>query len=314
MNSNRKEYWLEKEPKRENILQPPGVSPASIASEISKYRELENATIGDEICQNADTLQQANSSKFSKKLLRQRSFSADYQPEIVKFQPELPRRFSASPNIGTHRYNNNDHIPHQQQISIDSEESFVTIIPAGKSKRDSLGECTVYTYDNLTDFELEEEDEEVYSDQDISPYSSDEDNNGDDDDDNDDDDDEACCENLNDELTSEDNTSVSSVLEATIRSLSKSDSKASNIDQHEELPLECSIIDDDVNELSSTSNNSIVQSPPITLHRYYHLFRKGELENMIEEHLNNLHIIDSYYNDLDTSQCVVVEKIQVWTI
>ncbi|OTF81449.1 hypothetical protein BLA29_009663 [Euroglyphus maynei] len=94
--------------------------------------------------------------KFAKKLLRQRSFSADYQPENVKLQPDLPRRFSASPNIETHRYNNVDHIPHNQQISMDSEESFVTIIPANSNaKRESIN-----ISDNMTEFDLEEEDDD----------------------------------------------------------------------------------------------------------------------------------------------------------
>src|SRR5699024_5940862 len=108
-----------------------------------------------------------SNNKFQKKLLRQRSFSADYQPETVKFQPELPRRFSASPNIGTHRYNHATHTPHQQQISMDSEESFVTIIPANRSTRESVADAINFI-DNLTDFELEEEDE-CTSHQEISP-------------------------------------------------------------------------------------------------------------------------------------------------
>ena len=267
------------------------IASSAIGSEVSKD-EVENL-IMEEMKENPSTLQQANAGKFPKKLLRQRSFSADYQPEMVKFQPELPRRFSASPNIGTHRYNNNDHTPHHQQISIDSEESFVTIIPAIRSTRDSMVDVATVS-GNLTDFELEDDDDDLgNSQQDLSPneidsYSSD---------------DDAYCEELSNEQTSDENTSVSSVLEATIRSVSKSDSKDSN----EELPMDSPIEE-------PMDNISPPQSQPTTLHRYYHLFRSGELESIIEEHVQNLHIIDSFYNEYATSWCIVAEKIHVWTI
>lgn len=50
----------------------------------------------------------------------------------------------------------------------------------------------------------------------------------------------------------------------------------------------------------------------ITYHRYYHVFREGELDQLIEKYVQNLHIISSYYDH--ASWCVVAEKVQVWTI
>lgn len=50
----------------------------------------------------------------------------------------------------------------------------------------------------------------------------------------------------------------------------------------------------------------------IMLHRYYHVFREGELDNLIDKYVENLHIISSYYDR--ASWCVVAEKVQVWTI
>lgn len=50
----------------------------------------------------------------------------------------------------------------------------------------------------------------------------------------------------------------------------------------------------------------------ITFHRYYHVFREGELDQLIEKHADNLHIISSYYDQ--SNWCVVAEKVQVWTI
>ncbi|XP_037071117.1 uncharacterized protein LOC119092251 [Pollicipes pollicipes] len=47
-------------------------------------------------------------------------------------------------------------------------------------------------------------------------------------------------------------------------------------------------------------------------HRYYHVFREGELDRLIEKYVDNLHIISSYYDH--ANWCVVAEKVQVWTI
>ncbi|CAL4091563.1 unnamed protein product [Meganyctiphanes norvegica] len=49
-----------------------------------------------------------------------------------------------------------------------------------------------------------------------------------------------------------------------------------------------------------------------TLHRYYHVFREGELDQLIERYVHNLHIISSYYDH--ANWCVIAEKVQVWTI
>ncbi|KAJ8984420.1 hypothetical protein NQ317_012483 [Molorchus minor] len=50
----------------------------------------------------------------------------------------------------------------------------------------------------------------------------------------------------------------------------------------------------------------------ITYHRYYHVFRQGELDQLIEKYVENLHIISSYYDH--SSWCIIAEKVQVWTI
>lgn len=50
----------------------------------------------------------------------------------------------------------------------------------------------------------------------------------------------------------------------------------------------------------------------ITYHQYYHVFREGELDQLINKYVENLHIISSYYDH--ASWCIVAEKVQVWTI
>ena len=46
--------------------------------------------------------------------------------------------------------------------------------------------------------------------------------------------------------------------------------------------------------------------------RYYHVFREGEIDHMIEKYVENLHIISSYYDH--ANWCVVAEKVNVWTL
>lgn len=67
--------------------------------------------------------------------------------------------------------------------------------------------------------------------------------------------------------------------------------------------------------LSDTSQDSLPSDNiggEITYHRYYHVFREGELDQLIEKYVENLHIISSYYDH--ASWCIVAEKVQVWTI
>lgn len=72
------------------------------------------------------------------------------------------------------------------------------------------------------------------------------------------------------------------------------------------------------NNDSWTHSNSTVSldSPSVggasTHHRYYHVFREGELDSLINHHVTSLHIVSSYYER--ASWCVVAEKVQVWTI
>lgn len=66
----------------------------------------------------------------------------------------------------------------------------------------------------------------------------------------------------------------------------------------------------------STSTASL-DSPSVgggsaTHHRYFHVFREGELDTLINHHVASLHIVSSYYER--ASWCVVAEKVQVWTI
>lgn len=65
------------------------------------------------------------------------------------------------------------------------------------------------------------------------------------------------------------------------------------------------------NSTASLDSPSVSVGGSSTHHRYYHVFREGELDSLVE-HVASLHIVSSYYER--ASWCVVAEKVQVWTI
>ena len=62
---------------------------------------------------------------------------------------------------------------------------------------------------------------------------------------------------------------------------------------------------------ASSSNHSSPGEQP-EYHRFYHVFREGELVDLIERHVDNLHILTCYYDH--ANWCVIAEKVQVWRI
>lgn len=67
--------------------------------------------------------------------------------------------------------------------------------------------------------------------------------------------------------------------------------------------------------LSAASSNDSLHSDSggsQTFHRYYHVFKEGELDYLINTYVDNLHIINSYYDH--ANWCIVAEKVNVWTI
>ncbi|XP_069061648.1 probable tRNA methyltransferase 9B isoform X2 [Pleurodeles waltl] len=46
--------------------------------------------------------------------------------------------------------------------------------------------------------------------------------------------------------------------------------------------------------------------------RYYHVFRKGELVDLIDHHIPELHVVQAYFDH--ANWCVVAEKVNVWKI
>ena len=62
---------------------------------------------------------------------------------------------------------------------------------------------------------------------------------------------------------------------------------------------------------ASSSNQSSPGERP-AYHRFYHVFREGELVDLIERHVDNLHILSCYYDH--ANWCVVAERVQVWRI
>ncbi|XP_066592111.1 uncharacterized protein fid [Prorops nasuta] len=87
----------------------------------------------------------------------------------------------------------------------------------------------------------------------------------------------------------------------------------------EKQSTECLVTAAASNDTLMMSGSSSQESLPsdrgggaITYHQYYHVFKEGELDQLINKYVENLHIISSYYDH--ASWCIVAEKVQVWTI
>lgn len=103
--------------------------------------------------------------------------------------------------------------------------------------------------------------------------------------------------------------------------LEMADEKEANFEikvEHKNKATEISLQNRQSTESWGNSNSSAgsLESPSqggsTTHHRYYHVFREGELDALINHHVASLHIVSSYYER--SSWCVVAEKVQVWTI
>ncbi|XP_015603847.1 uncharacterized protein LOC107271859 isoform X2 [Cephus cinctus] len=92
-----------------------------------------------------------------------------------------------------------------------------------------------------------------------------------------------------------------------------------SLQQPSQPPEENPRCTENFNECSMSASSSQESLPSdqngggaITYHQYYHVFREGELDQLIEKYVENLHVISSYYDH--ASWCIVAEKVQVWTI
>ncbi|XP_025954093.1 probable tRNA methyltransferase 9B isoform X1 [Dromaius novaehollandiae] len=67
-----------------------------------------------------------------------------------------------------------------------------------------------------------------------------------------------------------------------------------------------------VEESAPSMKSRQQQGPNGACLRYYHVFKEGELVELIERHIPELHIIDSYFDH--ANWCVIAEKTKVWKI
>lgn len=206
----------------------------------------------------------------------QRSCSVEYKAKISPSHRQNLRRFSASPNLCVprtlvHLLQQEENM-HETHPSVDSEESFVTVIPALQSCRGSIDVMNVNESDcSYVDDVLDDMDQ-----QNVLP-------------------DEL------DVVMSESRLANVRLLETGSPFPGKSCSNLSNKspESFATPPLK---------------SGSSTPSPPTNLHRYFHLFKSGELEDLIANNVERLHVTRSYYSEHATSWCVVCEKVQVWTI
>ena len=217
----------------------------------------------------------------------QRSSSVEYKAKISPSYREKLRRFSASPSLlvpKTFVHFFQEENLHETHPSVDSEESFVTIIPANERCRGSLafdGSEGSYYDDVMLDV-----------DNSILP-SPDETGFG---------------ENSLENFLTPVNLKVPAPSRATGNlsngsSPGQSPGHAGDISQ----PLTSNPPSEAYSDTSGTST----PEPPAELHRYFHLFRCGELEDLISNNVHNLRVLRSYYSEHATSWCIICDKIQV---
>ena len=70
--------------------------------------------------------------------------------------------------------------------------------------------------------------------------------------------------------------------------------------------------EDEITFSASDSEESADTGGSLTHHRYYHVFREGEIDHIIDKYVQHLHIISSYYDH--ANWCIIAEKVNVWTI
>lgn len=67
-----------------------------------------------------------------------------------------------------------------------------------------------------------------------------------------------------------------------------------------------------VNERALVTQSGQETGPGRAWLRYYHIFKEGELAELIEHHIPELHITHSYFDH--ANWCVMAEKTEVWKI
>lgn len=222
-----------------------------------------------------------------------RSLSVEYKAQISPSNRPPRRRFSASPSLYVPKTfiqmfvrQELEQNQHETHPSVDSEESFVTIIPANRSCR---GSCDLMTSKNQTDNDSDGSFvDDVMMDIDDQVLSAGT-TSGDD----------AVCENLAVNLAIAGHFSGDNTSQGSSASGSTLSTKSVSLSSTTKTP---------------TISAASTPSPPANLHRFFHLFRCGELEELIESNVDNLCVVRSYYSEHATSWCVVAEKVQVWTI
>lgn len=137
-------------------------------------------------------------------------------------------------------------------------------------------------------------------------------------------DDEFCQQDIASIINSNDNLNVSATCQLRNGTVAVATSESCNetaANRRPRLPPRSSTAASTESRQSGDSwahsnSTASLDSPSVggssTHHRYYHVFREGELDALINHHVASLHIVSSYYER--ASWCVVAEKVQVWTI
>ncbi|KAG4066120.1 hypothetical protein HA402_010322 [Bradysia odoriphaga] len=226
--------------------------------------------------------------------------------DLNSLREELRERRLMLANLNMHQYQNNS-----TSSTIKEEDEL-----SPKNEPESDEHRVISNYDMAL---LIEEDTENENDDDDTKFDGPKTNGSvkDDDhnsaDDHDDDDQKFCQDDIASIINSNDNLNVSLSSQQSLN-ISNASSNAPGLSdcKRKRSQQRSSESKDSWPHSNSTAS---LDSPSVggssTHHRYYHVFREGELDALVE-HVASLHIVSSYYER--ASWCVVAEKVQVWTI
>lgn len=134
-------------------------------------------------------------------------------------------------------------------------------------------------------------------------------------DDHDDDDQKFCQDDIASIINSNDNLNVSLSSQQSLNISNASSNAPSGLSNSKRKRSPQQRSSESKVSWPHSNSTASLDSPSVggssTHHRYYHVFREGELDALVE-HVASLHIVSSYYER--ASWCVVAEKVQVWTI
>lgn len=230
--------------------------------------------------------------------------------DLNSLREELRERRLMLANLNMHQYQNNSTsstIKEEDELSPKNE-------PESDEHRVIANNDMALLIEEDTENEIDDDDTKFDGPKATNPNNVKDDINSSDD--HDDDDQKFCQDDIASIINSNDNLNVSLSSQQSLN-ISNASSNAPGLSNGKRKRSQQQRSSESKDSWPHSNSTASLDSPSVggcgtsTHHRYYHVFREGELDALVE-HVASLHIVSSYYER--ASWCVVAEKVQVWTI